>query len=138
MNIKEILAQYPKLPHKFLVQFAYDCAAYAKNKVKTKKYEGLLEVVRLWLEDKATTEDVKRYRDNAGAAAYSFHPIDASYAVINVLVNFECAPYYADYVVDCASCGVDGVIKDTKYKKYTLELQKRIDQLPEFEKILYS
>jgi hypothetical protein len=150
MTSKEIFDQYPSLPRKFLAQFAYDCVVEVKDKINIKEYKDLLEVIGLWLKDEATTEEVSRAKEIANAPA----PAAAHAAAVAVNAPAPApaavAAFYAYYTADAAIAAANASASSVAYatadadnykaklKSYAIDLQRRIDQLSEFEKILYS
>ena len=134
--IEEILNQYPNLPHKFLVRFALYCANDVRHLITYKLSIQALDTVQLWLDDKATKEDLIRAKDNAFYPAVYF----AAYAAF-------CGDSPASYAASCAASAAnaanaaskteDASFFNKKLDEYLTKLLEMIEDLDPIEKMLY-
>ncbi len=97
------------LPHKMQVRFALKCANDVRHILKDERSTKALDIIALWLEDKATTEEVRVAYTAANAASY------------------------ADAAAAAAAANAATITK----KDYKLELIEMINNLNKLEKALY-
>jgi multidrug efflux pump subunit AcrA (membrane-fusion protein) len=67
-ELERYIKSFPKLPRKFFVRYALYCAKDAKHLIDNPYSLKALEVTQLWLEDKATDQEVMDAADAAYAA----------------------------------------------------------------------
>ena len=157
-EISKILQSY-NLPNKFLVKFALYCANDVRHLLKDPESIKALEVTELWLEGKATIEEVTDAADNAvyakaaaNAAAYtaSYATADAAnaaayainaaayaaYAAANATNASSIAAAYAANAAYAAAYAAARTPPTATYKKYQDKLLEMINDLSELERIM--
>jgi hypothetical protein len=139
-KLKKHIKSFPKLPRKFFVRFALYCANDVKH-LMNKESLRVLEVMQLWLEGKATEQEVKdaadfSYTNIKDTAAYTaaFYAADAAaYAAY--------AAFYAAYAADAAFYAAYhssyAANKDEqKFQQYYNKFNEMLNELSEIEKVI--
>jgi len=135
LTITEILTTYQFSP-KFYVKYALACAELANSNIDKPMPESLecIRIVKLWLIDKATSEEcrVAAYAAATYAAAYSaadYAAADAAYAAYNAAVNAAYNAVNAAY--NATSTAIQA--NEKKCKHILLEI---INDLSDLEKLM--
>lgn len=146
IKLEALLSKYSHLPKSFFITFGLHCVYSVKHLFKHEDSIKFLDITQLWLDGKATDEEVKAvYRDYCT----DFHIIgadryNADYAAYNIL--YAAAIAYGDYttVVHTATLRAS---RPTSYTilekhsillKYQAEFVRMLKSLSKVEKLIYN
>lgn len=127
MNLEDTIIKHSQLPRRFFVEFALSCDNDTRGVLHPLAIRAL-DITQMWLEGKATDDEVRNAYDNT-----SYSPTLSIYCII--------LPHYARRCYACVLKAINILNPSNpkvKEQEYAQRFLDKVNNLTKVEKVLYG